>query len=122
MKAVIAALSAILLGACVSTANYHPLVDAASIDDPRLYEQDLRDCQAYARRIDPAREALAGAVIGALLGAAIGVAVGDSGEFARAGARGGAVSGAVNAAGDAAQGQVDVIRRCMAGRGYVVLM
>ena len=110
----------LVLTGCAAGHAYRPTVDSASVDDWNLYEQDLADCQAYARRVDPARNAVVGAFVGALVGAAIGASIGDS-ELARDGARIGAVAGAVDGGAEGAQTQVDIIRHCMSHRGYAVL-
>ncbi len=103
-----------------ATSQYRPIVDLQGAD-PYLYEEDLADCQSYARQVDPAANAVTGAVVGALIGAAFGVAIGDSSDFARTGAAIGAVDGALVGGAGSAGTQVDIIRNCMAGRGYVVL-
>lgn len=101
--------------------QYRPMVDEAMIQDRARYEFDLSQCQSYAARVSPARNSVVGAVAGAVLGAAIGVAVGNNSDFARYGARAGAISGAVGGAGNAYQVQINIVRNCMAGRGYQIL-
>lgn len=108
------------LAGCAAS-QYRPIVDMQGVSDPFLYEDDLADCQSYARQVDPAANAVAGAVFGALVGAAFGVAIGDTSDFARTGAAIGAVDGALVGGAGSAGTQVDIIRNCMAGRGYVVL-
>jgi len=100
---------------------YAPIVDQKSIDDPNLYYSSIADCNQYADRISVGQNAVGGAIIGALLGAAIGVAIGDRGSFARYGATVGAVDGAVAGGAGAAMTKAQIVRNCMAGRGYVVL-
>lgn len=115
------AVAAVAVAGCATHA-YRPMVDFAGSQKTQAeYEMDLQDCQAYARQISLGGEAVAGLLAGALVGAALGVAIGDSGDWASAGARGGAVGGAVGGGANAAQTQVDIIRRCMSGRGYNVL-
>jgi hypothetical protein len=117
-RIVVFGLVAALAGCAAS--QYRPIVDLQGAD-PYLYEQDLADCQSYARQVDPGANAVAGAAVGALIGAAFGVAIGDSGDYARTGAAIGAVDGAIAGGAGSAATQVDIIRNCMAGRGYVVL-
>lgn len=107
-------------GVLSGCASYRPIVDMRDVADRDQYERDLADCQNYAEPVSPGASAGAGAVFGAILGAALGAAVGDHRVAADA-ARFGAVEGAV--AGGAAAGgtQVQIIRNCMSGRGYVVL-
>jgi hypothetical protein len=101
-------------------ATYRPVVDIRDREEGQAYERDLRDCQRYARSVDPAASAVAGAFVGALVGAAIGGAVGDR-SLALDAARVGAVEGGVVGAAGGAGTQVDIIRNCLAQRGYRVL-
>jgi outer membrane lipoprotein SlyB len=111
-------LAAALLAGCA--ASYRPLVDTRGVD-PWAYERDLTDCRQYAQEAaGPGTGAALGAIVGALLGAAISHAAG-SGYDHGAAARVGAVAGAAGGAGQGAQSEIDVIRRCMQGRGYSVL-
>lgn len=119
MKPILLFAIAACLAGCAAS-QYRPIVDLQGAD-PYLYERDLADCQAYARQVDPGANAVAGAVVGALVGAAFGVAIGDSSEFARTGAAIGALDGALVGGAGTAGTQVDIIRNCLGGRGYVVL-
>lgn len=115
-----AALTAVIFLAACAGASYRPLVDSRGVDMNR-YEGDLRDCQSYAGQVSgAANQAAIGAIAGALFGAALAAAAGsryDRGATARVGALSGAVGGGASGETD----QRDVIRRCMAGRGYTVL-
>lgn len=109
------------VAACAGTgANYSPMVDTRSIDASRYYT-DLAECQAFARNQPGAADnAAAGALVGALIGLVFAAATHDrayNGVYAGVGAASGGMSGAV--AGE--QGQRDVIRKCLQGRGYSVL-
>jgi uncharacterized protein YcfJ len=106
-----------LLSAC---ATYRPLVDMNDVTDRGQYEHDLADCQNFAAPVSPSATAGAGAVFGAILGAALGAAVGDR-DLALEAARLGAVEGAVAGGMAGADDQVQIIRNCMDGRGYLVL-
>lgn len=107
----------VLTGGC---ATYRPVVDIHDREEAVAYERDLHDCQRYARAVDPAATAVTGAFVGALIGAAIGGAVGDR-SLALDTARVGAVEGGVVGAAGGAGAQVDIIRNCLAERGYRVL-
>jgi outer membrane lipoprotein SlyB len=110
-----------LLGACAGTgSSYRPLIDTQGVDMSR-YENDLASCQAYANQVSGAAEnAAVGAVAGAAMGALISAAAGS--RYSRtSGARVGAVTGAAGGAATGETNQRDVIRRCLAGRGYRVL-
>lgn len=111
---------AMLAGCAHTGAGYRPLVDTQGVDMNR-YENDLRDCQGFAQQTaDAGQAAAAGAVAGAVLGALLAGAAGRDYSKGRT-ARVGALTGAVGAGAEAETGQRNVIRRCMAGRGYRVL-
>jgi outer membrane lipoprotein SlyB len=106
---------------CANTgANYRPIVDTQGVDLNR-YEVDLRECQQYATQtMSAGQSAAAGAVAGALFGAILASAAGsryDKNSTARVGA----VSGAAGAGAEGETNQRNIIRRCLAGRGYKVL-
>lgn len=111
---------AVVLNACASSGGYQPIIDTDGVDMVE-YEYDLARCQAHARRISPGDSIAGGAVAGAVLGAALGLAAGDSRWFAQRGAAVGAVSGAVGSGGEAMHAQAQIVRNCMAARGYYVL-
>ena len=108
-----------LLAACAG-ASYRPMIDSRDVDMNK-FEADLRDCQQYAAQVSGAgTNAAIGATAGAIFGAVLAAAAGsryDRGATARVGAVTGAASGGVQGE----TNQRDVIRRCIAGRGYSVL-
>lgn len=110
------------LAGCAATsgANYRPIIDTRNVDFNR-YESDLRDCQSFATQTAGAGEsAAAGALAGALLGGVLAAAAGKN--YSRSStARVGAVTGAVGAGAQGETDQRNIIRRCLAGRGYNVL-
>lgn len=112
-----------LVAGCATTgsgSNYRPIVDSKGIDFNK-YESDLKDCQNYATQTMGAGESAAvGALAGAALGAAL-AAAGGRGYDKRASARMGAVAGGVGAGAQGETDQRNIIRRCLAGRGYRVL-
>ena len=100
-------------------ASYRPVIDTKGVD-MSAYEQDLAECQTYAREVKPGLQAVAGSAIGAGLGFAVSTAAGsrsDSGAATRVGAVVGAASGGAKGAGS----QKDIIKNCLHGRGYNVL-
>ena len=112
-------ISLMLVASLAGCATYRPIVDTKGVNQ-QAYESDLRECQAYAEQVSPAEHAAGGAVAGALLGAVLGAMVGNhhtSSQMAGIGA----VSGAASGGGEGANAQKNIIRRCMAGRGYHVL-
>lgn len=121
MKKILTTLIAVaLLAGCATApggARYEPLID---VKPGQNYAQDLEQCQAYAERVAGAGTgAAAGAVAGALAMGILSAVLGGGGHgrWAAVGALTGSASGAT--AGET--NQRDVIRRCMAGRGYSVL-
>ena len=84
------------------------------------YQTDLAQCQAYASKVQTgaktAKGAASGAVVGGLIGAITG---GSSGAVTGAGV--GAVGGGASGASEGEQAEVDVVKRCLSGRGYRVL-
>ena len=119
---VVTACIASLLAGCAATtgANYRPIIDTQGVDFNR-YERDLRDCQSFATQTAGAGEsAAAGALAGAVLGGVLAAAAGKN--YSRSStARVGAVTGAVGAGAEGETNQRNIIRRCLAGRGYKVL-
>ena len=120
MKTLAIVLSLVIAGCATSGANYRPLIDSKGINGAR-YESDLSECQQYATRVSGAAEnAAAGAVVGGLFGALI-ASVAGKGYDRGATTRVGAVTGAASGAASGEQDQRNVIRNCLAGRGYRVL-
>lgn len=102
-------------------ANYRPLVDLRAGQTQQQYEADLSQCQSYAQQVaGTGTGAAIGAIAGALLGFAVNKA-GGSNYDSGAGARIGGVLGAAGGAGAGAENEMNVIKRCMVGRGYSVL-
>lgn len=121
-RILISLLSVILaLPGCATTGvNYRPIVDTKNIDMNK-FESELSECRQFASQTSGAAErAAAGAVAGAIFGALLAAAAGakyDRGSVARVGALSGAVGGAAEGETD----QRNIIRRCLGGRGYLVL-
>ncbi len=117
MKTLMLALVILALAGCATRgANYVPLVDMKN-RDPTAFNQDVIECQQYAKqRLDAAGGAVAGAIIGALIGTALSPR-GYRNEMAGYGATAGAISGGAQAN----ETQEVIIKRCLAGRGYNVL-
>lgn len=121
MKTTAIILSAAILAGCANTgAQYQPLVDSRT--QGANYSQDLAECQAYAtQRAGAADGAVAGAVFGALLGVALLAVGGGRGGWGNEAAAVGAVAGGLQGAAAGEGTQRDIIKRCLAGRGYSVL-
>lgn len=108
------------VGMLTACAAYRPLVDMRDVTDRGQFERDLADCQNFAAPVSPGASAGVGALLGAMMGAALGAAVGDH-ELAVEAARFGALEGAIAGGAGAADTQVQIVRNCMDGRGYLVL-
>ena len=110
---------AMLTGCATSGAHYSPMIDARS--NGGNYPNDMAECQSYAKQQAGAgATAAAGAIVGALVGVAFMALAGGKGyrnEAAGIGALTGGLQGAAVGEGS----QRDIIRRCLAGRGYTVL-
>jgi outer membrane lipoprotein SlyB len=104
----------VLLAGCASHPD--PIVDTKGVN-MAAYERDLAECKTYAGQIQPAVGVAKGAVAGGAYGAAVGAIGHDVGE----GAAVGAVSGAAASGLRADRDKHDVVKRCLAGRGYKVL-
>lgn len=93
---------------------------------PRNYQQDLAECQAYANQVSPVQDAAVGALGGAAVGAGLGALTGAAfkgvsvGKGAAIGAIGGGVIGLAGGAYTGHQNQREVLNNCMRGRGYSV--
>lgn len=114
-------LAAIGLSACAgSGANYQPIIDGPLSAN---YAADLGDCRAVAKQreyvnADTKNDALLGGLVGGLLGL---TETGNDTENFIAGALVGGVIGGAGTAYDAHGERKDIVRNCMAGRGYNVV-
>jgi outer membrane lipoprotein SlyB len=103
-----------LLAACTTTDEI--IIDKQGVDMSR-YDQDLAECRSYATEVQTGKKVAKGAASGAVVGGLIGAITGDAGKSAGVGAVGGGAKGA-------SQGErekVQVVKRCLRGRGYKVL-
>lgn len=110
--------STILTGCAAN--RYEPMIDTKDADMSN-YRLDLKQCQAYAERVNPQQNAIIGALIGAVATAASVAIALDSGDYSSRAAGIGALAGAASGAGDAAIKQRTIIKKCLEGRGYKVL-
>jgi shikimate kinase len=124
MKKLIVVLCAVALAlsGCASVdTTYRPVVDTKGVDLNK-YERDLNECRQYAKQeLDAAQGAAAGAVAGALFGVAIGAILGLHGSDLAQVAGVGAVTWGTAGAGGAHRSQTDIVKNCLAQRGYRVL-
>jgi hypothetical protein len=106
---------AALLSGCAGTV-YEPIVDQPRAD----YPVDLASCREHARQtMGVGGGAATGAVVGAGIGLVVCSALGGRNCGRTATATG--AMGAASGAGAGAQGEAQVIRNCLIGRGHRVL-
>ena len=105
---------ALLLVACTTTDEI--IIDKKGVDMAR-YARDLAECRGYSAEVKTGEKTAKGAASGAVVGGLIGAVTGDAG----AGAGVGAVSGGARGASQGEQQKVQVVKRCLRGRGYRVL-
>ena len=84
------------------------------------YQTDLADCQRYAASVKTGEKTAKGAASGAVVGGLIGAITGGS-SGAATGAGVGAVGGGARGANEGEETEVQVVKRCLSGRGYQVL-
>jgi uncharacterized protein YcfJ len=130
LKSTAVLMAAIMTASCAVAPVADPaysLIDPSGVD-PQAYEADYRECAALANQTDTANRAAAAgvgsAVFGALFGALLGAAIGGR-SYAQSGAAIGASYGLGAGVGaGVASGETEkaaVLRRCLSGRGYVVV-
>lgn len=110
--------TAVLSAACTTTNEI--IIDKKGVDMAR-YAADKAECEAYAEEVAVGEKAVRGAASGAVVGGAVGVIVGDSSEAAARGAGVGAVTGGARGISQGERDKVQVVKRCLRGRGYRVL-
>ena len=120
-KVVTIAVAAALLAGCAAPMHsYQPLVDGDTTSTQ--YQRDLEECRAYAMSKPSAENSAAvGAIVGALAGVALLALGGGRGGWGNEVAAVGAAMGGVQGYNEGAQGQQNVVKRCLAGRGHRVL-
>ncbi len=103
-----------LISACTTTDEI--IIDRQGVDMSR-YEQDLAECRSYASEVQTGKKVATGAASGAVVGGMIGAITGDAGKSAGVGA----VTGGAKGASEGTRDEVQVVKRCLRGRGYKVL-
>ncbi|KAA0448654.1 MAG: glycine zipper family protein [Candidatus Thioglobus sp.] len=99
--------------------NYTPVIDGAKNES---YYKNLRECRKLAYEVQRQQEtgAAKDALIGALIGAAIGAS--EDKEAAAGGALAGGIIGGSAQMQEARNSGKEIVRNCMRGRGYNVLL
>ena len=98
-------------------ARQRVIVDTKGVN-MQQYQQDLSECQEYAKQVDS--KVGKGAVVGTVIGGGIG-AVLDGSSGAAKGAGVGAITGTAKGAAGTQREKSKVVKNCMRGRGYKVL-
>ena len=112
--------AALLAGCAAPMHSYQPLVDGDTTSTQ--YQRDLEECRAYAMSKPSAENSAAvGAIVGALAGVALLALGGGRGGWGNEVAAVGAAVGGVQGYNEGAQGQQNIVKRCLAGRGHRVL-
>jgi hypothetical protein len=109
--------AALVTVACTTTDEI--IIDRKGVDMAR-YEKDLAECRLYAQEVRTGEKAVRGAASGAVVGGAIGAVVGGSDKAAE-GAGVGAITGGARGVSQGEREEVQVVKRCLRGRGYRVL-
>jgi len=107
----------VLLSAC--TATNEIIIDKKGVDTNRYYG-DLKECRSYGAEVKTTEKGTRGAISGAVVGGAVGAIV-DGSEGAARGAGVGAVTGGAKGINEGEGEEVEVVKRCLRGRGYRVL-
>jgi outer membrane lipoprotein SlyB len=107
----------LVVTACTTTDEI--IIDKKGVN-MSAYAQDLADCQGYASGVKSGEKTARGAASGAVVGGLIG-AIAGGGSGAATGAGVGAVGGGARGANEGERSEVDVVKRCLSGRGYRVL-
>ncbi|MDZ7783615.1 MAG: glycine zipper family protein [Halioglobus sp.] len=109
----------VLAGLAACTTTDEIIIDEKGVD-MSAYASDLEECREYAEGVKTGEKAARGAGSGAAVGGAVGAIVGG-GEGAARGAGVGAVTGGARGVGEGERDKVQVVKRCLRGRGYKVL-
>lgn len=109
--------TSLVVGAGCASNGSGIIIDKKGTDMSR-YEQDLAECQEYAKQVESqtAGSAAGGAVVGGVVGAIFG-----GGEGALKGAGAGAVVGVARGESATGQEKKTVVKNCLRNRGYKVL-
>lgn len=95
------------------------IIDEKGVD-MSAYQRDLAECQSYAEGVKTKEKTAKGAGSGAVVGGLVGAITGGA-EGAAKGAGVGAVGGGARGANEGERSEVQVVKRCLGGRGYRVL-
>jgi outer membrane lipoprotein SlyB len=114
---IVAVVTLLAMAGCTSTDEI--IIDEQGVNTS-AYQKDLAECQTYARSVKTGEKTAKGAASGAVVGGLIGAITGGS-NGAVTGAGVGAVGGGARGADEGDRTEVEVVKRCLSGRGYRVL-
>lgn len=115
--AITALLTLFALTACTTTNEI--IIDQKGVN-MAAYQQDLAECKTYSESVQTSEKTAKGAGTGAVVGGLIGAITGGASGAAK-GAGVGAVGGGAKGASEGEQTELQVVKRCLRGRGYRVL-
>jgi outer membrane lipoprotein SlyB len=118
MKSPVIVIALVLVVAGCTTTD-EIIIDEKGVD-MNAYQQDLVECRSYASGVRTEEKAAKGAGSGAVVGGLVGAITGGT-EGAAKGAGVGAVGGGARGANEGERSEVQVVKRCLSGRGYRVL-
>lgn len=107
----------LVLSACTTTDEI--IIDERGVD-MAAYQRDLAECRGYADQVQTGEKVGKGAASGAVVGGLMGAITGGT-DGAATGAGVGAVGGGARGAAQGEREEVQVVKRCLRGRGYSVL-
>lgn len=105
------------LAGCTTTDEI--IIDEKGVN-MQAYQRDLEECRGYASGVKSGEKTAKGAGSGAVVGGLVGAITGGA-EGAAKGAGVGAVGGGARGASEGERSEVQVVKRCLSGRGYRVL-
>ena len=111
------AVTLLALAGCTTTDEI--IIDEKGVN-MSAYQQDLAECRTYANSVKTGEKTAKGAASGAVVGGLIGAITGGSSGAAQ-GAGVGAVGGGARGVIEGEETEVQVVKRCLSGRGYRVL-
>jgi len=111
--------SLIGLSSCGSLQD-RPIVDLKGVNLAQ-YNADLAECEVYAQDVSVMNKTAEGAVAGAVIGGVLGAATGGTSRAKRGAGAGATIGGARGAIG-AINDKERIVRNCLRGRGYKVLI
>lgn len=104
---------------CACTTTDEIIIDRKGVN-MATYEQDLAECREYASAVKTGEKGARGAASSAVIGGAVGAVLGGP-EGAVRGAGVGAVTGGARGVSEGEREEMQVVKRCLRGRGYKVL-